>query len=464
MRQVRHGHPDGHGFGVVLALRALAAALLALGLVIPWGPVAKADPPPVRPTGAPSEQDARAARDAVAAGALDVQEAEAALAALRAGLEAAQVAAQVAAADHAEAQQAVEEAERAVAEARRAARAARAGEEEARSGLAEVYRASSRDDGLGPLGVAFEAESVSDLVGRSAAERAVQRRLGGSLTAYQEARAASEAADARWTAAQEHLDEVAAQAEQAYAAAQAAADELAARTRTAEARREALVERLARLRSTSVQIEREREAARAAAEVAAREAAAQERLERQQAVREAATAAPVTDRSGSGSGAEAGSGGAAEPPSGDRPRRPAAPEPPPVVPPPTSGVSSGSAARGVGAVAWARGRLGAPYRLGAAGPTHYDCSGLTMTSWASQGVDITRTSRSQYLAVGKVGYDALRAGDLIFYGTDPADPSSIYHVAMYTGGGMMIEATLPGRPVSENPLRLADAMPFAGRP
>ncbi|WP_212760244.1 C40 family peptidase, partial [Promicromonospora citrea] len=146
------------------------------------------------------------------------------------------------------------------------------------------------------------------------------------------------------------------------------------------------------------------------------------------------------------------------------PRRPAAPEPPPVVPPPTSGVSSGSAARGVGAVAWARGRLGAPYRLGAAGPTHYDCSGLTMTSWASQGVDITRTSRSQYLAVGKVGYDALRAGDLIFYGTDPADPSSIYHVAMYTGGGMMIEATLPGRPVSENPLRLADAMPFAGRP
>jgi cell wall-associated NlpC family hydrolase len=115
-------------------------------------------------------------------------------------------------------------------------------------------------------------------------------------------------------------------------------------------------------------------------------------------------------------------------------------------------------------VGWARSQLGAPYQFGAAGPTAYDCSGLTMMAWASQGVDITRTSRSQYLAVGKVGYAALRAGDLIFYGTDPSDPASIYHVALYAGGGMMIEATLPGQPLSENPVRFAGAMPYAGRP
>jgi cell wall-associated NlpC family hydrolase len=127
-------------------------------------------------------------------------------------------------------------------------------------------------------------------------------------------------------------------------------------------------------------------------------------------------------------------------------------------------VTVGSEGRGTGAVAWARTKIGAPYLLGAAGPSAYDCSGLTMMSWASQGVDITRTSRSQYLAVGKVGYGSLRPGDLIFYGSEPSDPSSIYHVAMYTGGGMMIEATLPGHPLSENPLRLSGAMPFAGRP
>ena len=70
----------------------------------------------------------------------------------------------------------------------------------------------------------------------------------------------------------------------------------------------------------------------------------------------------------------------------------------------------GSQGRGLGAVAWARTKIGAPYLLGAAGPTSYDCSGLTMMSWASQGVNISRTSRSQYLAVGKVDYGLAPAG------------------------------------------------------
>lgn len=472
MGQVRHGN----GHGGVLVLRAFAAAVLALGLVIPWGPVAKADPPADPPTtpsapSAPSAQDAQAARDAVAAGTLDVRQAEAALVSLRTELEAAQVRVQVAAADYAEAQQAVEEARQEVAEARAAAEKARDGEVSARASLAEVYRASARDDGLGSLGVALEAESVPDMVGRSAAERAVQRKLGGALAEYQEARAASESADARWTAAKEHRDAAAAQAGSAYDAAQAAAADLEARTQAAEVQRQALVERLAQLRQTSVAIEREREAARAAAEAAAREAAAKAELDRQQEAREAAAAeASGGADTTSGSGAATGDGAAGDDGaaggdvaggSGDGAWQPA---PPAVVGPPTSGVTTGSVDRGYGAVAWARARLGAPYLLGAAGPTYYDCSGLTMMAWASQGVDITRTSRSQYLAVGKVGYDALRPGDLLFYGSDPADPASIYHVAMYTGGGMMIEATLPGHPLSENPLRLAGAMPYVGRP
>lgn len=449
----------GHRHGTVLALRALGAAVLALGLVLPWGPVAEADPQADPPTA----QDARTARDAVDAGTLDVRQAEAALDALRAELAAAQVRVQVAAADYGEAQQAVERAEQEVAAARSAAAKAREGEESARTSLAEVYRASARDAGMGPLGVAFEADSVPDMVGRSAAERAVQRKVGGALAEFQDARAASESADARWTAAKNELAAAAEQAEDAFDAAQAAAADLETRTRAAEADRTALVERLAELRQTSVRIEREREAARAAAAEAAREEAAKAELERQRATRdEVAVVAPAEDRSQGGGqeqpdapqgGSSGGSGGGPGP----------APAPAPVGPP-TSGVTSGSESLGLGAVAWARTRLGAPYQLGAAGPSAYDCSGLTMMSWASQGVNITRTSRSQYLAVGKVDYGSLRPGDLIFYGSNPGDPASIYHVAMYSGGGMMIEATLPGHPLAENPLRLAGAMPYAGRP
>ncbi|MGI5188344.1 NlpC/P60 family protein [Promicromonospora sp. CA-289599] len=457
MGRIRGLDEARHGHGGVLVLRALGAAVLALGLVIPWGPVAEADPP----ADPPSAGAARAARDAVAAGALDVSQAEAALGTLRTELEAAQVRVQVAAADYAEAQQAVERAEQEVATARTAAKKAHQGELAARSGLAEVYRASARDADLGSLDIAFEADSVPDMVGRSAVERAVQRKLGGAMAAYQEARATSESADARWSAAKKQRDAAAEQARTAFDAAQAAAADLAARTQAAEVRRQALVERLAQLRQTSVEIENERESARAAAAEAAREAAAKAELERRQEARAEADAVATvrTERPGGGSVNAGGAGPEVEPAPAPAP----APRPEPAGPPP-SGVAEGSGGLGTGAVAWARTRLGAPYLLGAAGPSAYDCSGLTMMSWASQGVHITRTSRSQYLAVGKVDYGSLRPGDLVFYGSDPSDPASIYHVAMYTGGGMMIEATLPGHPLSENPLRLANAMPYAGRP
>lgn len=457
MGRIRGLDETRRGHGGVLALRALGAAVLALGLVIPWGPTADANPP----ADPPSAEEAQAARDAVAAGTLDVRQAEAALGMLRTELQAAQVRVQVAAADYAEAQQAVEQAEQEVAAARAAARKAHRGEVAARSGLAEVYRASARDADLGSLDIAFQAGSVPDMVGRSAVERAVQRKLGGAMTEYQQARATSESADARWSAAKKQRAAAAEQARTAFDAAQAAAADLAARTQAAEVQRQALVERLAQLRQTSVHIESEREAARAAAAEAAREAAAKAELERRQEARaEAAAVATVrTERPGGGSADGGGAGPDVEPAPAPAP----APRPAPAGPA-TSGVTEGSEGLGIGAVAWARTRLGAPYLLGAAGPSAYDCSGLTMMSWASQGVNITRTSRSQYLAVGKVDYGSLRPGDLVFYGSDPSDPASIYHVAMYTGGGMMIEATLPGHPLSENPLRLANAMPYAGRP
>ena len=87
MRRIRDLDESRHGHGAALVLRVLGVLLLALGLVIPWGPTAKAEPPADPPTA----EEAQVARDAVAAGALDVQQAEAALGALRTELESAQI-------------------------------------------------------------------------------------------------------------------------------------------------------------------------------------------------------------------------------------------------------------------------------------------------------------------------------------------------------------------------------------
>ena len=35
-------------------------------------------------------------------------------------------------------------------------------------------------------------------------------------------------------------------------------------------------------------------------------------------------------------------------------------------------------------------------------------------------------------------------GDLLFYANDTSDPSTIHHVTMYAGNGMMVEAPFSG--------------------
>ena len=117
-------------------------------------------------------------------------------------------------------------------------------------------------------------------------------------------------------------------------------------------------------------------------------------------------------------------------------------------------------------MAWARNNLGLEYVLGANGPTQYDCSSFTGAAWRSAGLNLPRTSRDQYKQTLKIGYDSLRPGDLIFWGSDPNDPGSVYHVAMYAGGGQLVEASRPGVPtrVSSMTGRWANTMPFAGRP
>ena len=96
------------------------------------------------------------------------------------------------------------------------------------------------------------------------------------------------------------------------------------------------------------------------------------------------------------------------------------------------------------AIAAARSRLGAPYVWGAAGPTTFDCSGLTQWSYMQAGLVIPRTSRAQYAALRHVPLDQLAPGDLVFYATDVTNPATIHHVGMYLGAGLSIYAPETG--------------------
>jgi cell wall-associated NlpC family hydrolase len=100
-----------------------------------------------------------------------------------------------------------------------------------------------------------------------------------------------------------------------------------------------------------------------------------------------------------------------------------------------------SASVGLSALHVAAAQRGIPYRYGGASPrTGFDCSGLTMYSYARVGRYIPRVAQQQYLATIRVGAWARRQGDLAFFYTG----RTVYHVGIYAGGGYMIDAPHSG--------------------
>jgi cell wall-associated NlpC family hydrolase len=106
--------------------------------------------------------------------------------------------------------------------------------------------------------------------------------------------------------------------------------------------------------------------------------------------------------------------------------------------------SGASATQGDIAANWALSQLGKPYQWGAAGPASYDCSGLTMEAWAHAGVPLLHYTGYQWEEGPHVPLDELQRGDLLFYATDNSDPSTIHHVGIYIGNGMMVDAPYTG--------------------
>jgi cell wall-associated NlpC family hydrolase len=112
------------------------------------------------------------------------------------------------------------------------------------------------------------------------------------------------------------------------------------------------------------------------------------------------------------------------------------------------------------AVRAAESRRGLPYVWGAAGPSAFDCSGLVQWSFAQAGVTMPRVAADQARTGPAVSVSQLEPGDLLFYHTDPTDPGYISHVAIYLGGGWMIQAPQPGMDVQVVPASFGSQ--FAG--
>src|SRR5581483_7989564 len=130
---------------------------------------------------------------------------------------------------------------------------------------------------------------------------------------------------------------------------------------------------------------------------------------------------------------------------------------------------SWTAAKGRTAVARAEHWLGWPYAWAggnASGPTYgvcagdgawndfhvigFDCSGLAMNAWPQAG--LAHYAATQYLQGSyHPSMSNLMPGDLVFWSSD-GSVAGIHHVAIYIGGGYVIQAPESGSVIQETPL------------
>jgi peptidoglycan DL-endopeptidase CwlO len=114
------------------------------------------------------------------------------------------------------------------------------------------------------------------------------------------------------------------------------------------------------------------------------------------------------------------------------------------------------------AVEFAYNQLGCPYVYGGTGPCHlgFDCSGLAQAAWAYAGVAIPRDSYEQWAELPHISLSAIEPGDLLIYNGEG-------HVAIYVGGGYIIDAPQTGMDVEKIPMSTpwyADDLDGAVRP
>jgi len=122
-------------------------------------------------------------------------------------------------------------------------------------------------------------------------------------------------------------------------------------------------------------------------------------------------------------------------------------------------IRRGASQRGV-PYSWGGGKPGGPSTGVGSGANvvGYDCSGFTQFSYAGVGVLIPKYSGDQYNAGRKVPISQAKRGDLLFWG-----PGGSQHVAIYLGGGQMLESSGSAGQVTVSPVRRAGLQPYAAR-
>ncbi|CAB4544427.1 unannotated protein [freshwater metagenome] len=278
--------------------------------------------------------------------------------------------------------------------------------------VAQMFRDRSANDIT--LELFFNPESAEDLLFEMSMQEIIAQRTESIYQAALDQQAQAQALELELEEAKKQLEVVEAEAKQLFDEAQAAADAVIAKVRSTERERATMMSQLASLQDNAEDLERQR-----------REGLAAER--RQNAVRTA----------------------------------PTAPELYTVGPPNKELVEI--------AINFAREQLGERYVLGGAGPNVWDCSGITMKSYAAAGVYIgwhSATAQYNVMAAQRklVPFQDAQRGDLIWWSEEEAFSGDKYHVAIYLGDGMMLEAPNPARTVRIVPVRFGELWPYAGRP
>lgn len=117
----------------------------------------------------------------------------------------------------------------------------------------------------------------------------------------------------------------------------------------------------------------------------------------------------------------------------------------------------GDNSRGSIALKFALQQIGDIYVWAAAGPTRWDCSGLTMRAFQKAGISLPHSSKVQIKYGKPISFSSVKPGDLLFFGTP------ISHVSIYMGGGKMVQAPRPGKRVEVVPFtKKFGKKPFMG--
>ena len=109
---------------------------------------------------------------------------------------------------------------------------------------------------------------------------------------------------------------------------------------------------------------------------------------------------------------------------------------------------------------WGGGKPNGPSRgiESGANTVGFDCSGFTQFSFAGVGVLIPKYSGDQYDTGRKVPTSQAKRGDLLFWG-----PGGSQHVAIYLGGGQMLESSGSAGKVTVSPVRHSGLQPYVAR-